>query len=293
MSITFKIGTTLYLTNDTHKYKFLVGDVTASQTFVESRQPIQTLHSRNLIERTFTTEKSSVSLNFSIFLGRGSPEKELAEWFGMPYDTGTKHDILPVIPLSAIPNMADVYLVSGSSTYRISKAVAENLSLTIAHNSILAASITATGADLEDITNDSGSMTTFNGLTEVSQTASGFRVHDVIVPTFSNILGVTLELTRNISWMSQKSTEDIGSIYKVSKPTIGEMSISGSLTQIKLDNNNTNYSSDVPISIQYGPDFVISLSNCSTTERFDLGDYHRVVTDFVLLPNAVTSYLQF
>jgi len=292
--IDFKIGTTVYLATNTHKYKFLVGEVSASQTFSESRQTTQTLQKRTLMDKTFTTEKSPVSLNFSIYLAAAEPEKALANWFGLPHDFDTTHKIPTFIALDATPNAATVYIVSATGTiYKVSDAVGENLSLTITQKEILAANITAVGSDLQDVTDIAEEMTIFNNLTQVSQTSSGFINSSVVVEGFNNVLGVTVELTRGIKWGTQKSVFDIGSIFKVSRPLIDTMTISDTITQLKLNNNNTTFSQDASIEIAYGPSFNIKLGNCSTTERFDLGDYHRIATDYVLLPSSVNSTLKF
>jgi hypothetical protein len=293
--ITFKIGTTLYLTTDTHRYKLLVGEVTASQTFSESRQSLKTLHKRTLVDKTFTTEKSPVSLGFSIHLGAGEVEKALANWFGLPFLSNTTHNIPTFVSLDAAPSTSNVYIVGLNGTvYKVSSAVGENISFTITQKEILAAKVTATGSDLQDITEDPTEMSLFNGLTEVAQTSSGFTNSSVVLTGFNNVLGVTMELTRGISWLSQKSLFDIGSIYKVQVPAIDTFTISGSITQIKLNNNkNTLYDQDKLVDIHYGPSFNAKLSSCSTTERLDLGDYHRIATDYVLLPSSVNSTLKF
>jgi len=289
MGIAFKQGSALYISDGANKYKFLVGEATASQTFLDDRQEVKTLHDRSLVERSFSTEKSPASLNFSIHLAAGLPERELASWFDMPFISGTRHNIITSISLDAAPSQRDVFIETGSTVYRLKDAVAENLSFTIGSKDLLSANITATAPDLEDI---SSNLTEFNSLSTVSQTSSGFRSDSVIIPGYSNIVGVTAELTRGISWLSQKSVFSIGSMYTVSTPMIDTLAVSGSITQIKL-NNNKNYNPEALIDIQYGPSFNLRLDKCSVTERWDLGTYHRVIADYTILPSAINSFLTF
>jgi hypothetical protein len=293
--ITFNIGTTLYLTTTTHKYKFLVGEVSASQTFLESRKSLNTLHKRTLVEKTFTTEKSPVSLSFSIYLASGEPEKALANWFDLPFVTGTSHSIPTFVQLDSVPSSSDIYIVGANgTTYKVSSAIGENISFSISQKEILGANVTATGSNLQDVTEDSAEMSIFNGLTEVIQASSAFTNGSVLITNFDNVLGVSMELTRGISWATKKSLFDLGTIYTARSPTVNNFTISGSITQLKLNNNkNTLYDPSRAVDIFYGPNFNAKLTSCSTTQRLDLGDYHRVVTDYVLLPSAINSLLKF
>ncbi len=290
MGIVFRQGTVLYIATDTHKYKFLVGEVTASQTFIGSLQKIRTIQNKELIDRSFVTEKGVANLSFSTHLGRGAPERELCEWFDMPLSSGTTHNI---VTSASTPSIRDVYIKSNNTVYHLPDAVGINLSLKIGKDSILSASVTATATDMLDITGDTPAMSIFNGLTEESQVTSEWINSNVDIAGYEHILGVTLELTRTIKWLKQKSIFDIGSIYKVATPVIDLMAISGSITKVKLNNNNNVYTPSSAVDIQYGANFQVYLESCTVTERWDLGNFHREVSDYVLLPQTTTSFIKF
>jgi len=290
MGIVFKQGSVLYIATETRKYQLLVGDVSASQTFIGNTQKVKTIQNKQLIDRTFVTEKGKASLNFTAFVGRSSPDTAIAEWFDLEKNFHRNYELTSN---TEIPSTRDIYIQQGTTVYKLPKMCGATLSFTISHSEVMAVSISAIGPDLVDISSDAGAMSTFNALTEEVQDVSEFHVESVRVTDYDNILGVTAEITREISWLNQKSLFDLGTIYKVTNPVITSMSISGSITQTKLNNNNNTYTPSSVVEIKYGNNFKIKMNGCSLTERFDLGDFHRVVTDYALLPNTTNSLIQF
>jgi len=290
MGIVFKQGSVLYIATDTHKYKLLVGEVSASQTFIGNTQRVKTIQNTELVDRTFVNEKGAASLNFTSYIGRQSPDTEIVKWFDMPKISDNKYLVSTSL---TIPSKRNIYIKHGSTIYKLPDMCGTNLSFVLSHTEVLAVRVTCTGPDLIDISENESEVADFNGLIENIQDPQDFSTNSVRVTNYSNILGLSLELTREISWLKQKSMFDLGSIYKVTNPIITSMSISGAITQTKLNNNNNQYTPSSDVQIKYGDTFKVNLNGCSLTERFDLGNFHRVVTDYALLPNTDNSYIQF
>lgn len=290
MGIVFQQGSVLYIATDTHKYKLLVGEVSASQTFIGNTQRVKTIQNTELLDRTFVTEKGKASLNFTTFIGRQSPDTQILEWFDMTKLSTTKYGISSDVK---IPSKRDIYIKHDSTVYKLPNSCGTNLSFVISHTEVLAVKVSCSSPDLIDISQNGSEMATFNSLIENSQDTEDFITNSVAVQGYNNLLGLSVELTREVTWLNQKSVFDLDTMYKVTNPIITSMAISGAITQTKLNNNNNLYTPSSNVQISYGNTFKLHLNGCSLTERFDLGNFHRVVTDYALLPTSDNSYIQF
>jgi|TARA_B110000908_G_scaffold169268_1_gene226040 hypothetical protein len=277
--ITFQTGTKLVIDNGTNRYQLLVSSASASQTFVESSQRVKTIHNPNTVERTFVNEKSSASLSFSCHIGTGATESSIFEWFGF-VESGGKHIIDPNINTL---QTVDVYIDAGNTIYKLDTCVGQNISFKLSRKEALMVEITGVASDL--VTVDSIPSITY------AQDSSTFYNDSIDITNFSNIAGVTCEITRTINWLAQKSIHDISTIYKQKNPVLNSMAISGSITQNKVDNANV-YNNSAPIQIKYGSTFEINLTACNTTDRWEMSSIHQKTTDYKLLPTAVSSYIK-
>jgi hypothetical protein len=276
--LTFQQGTKLIIDNGIDRYELLIGSGTASQTFLETTQKIKTLHAPNLIERSFSNEKGAVNLSFMCQL---STDSVLMEWFGFDA-SGSNHQI---DPLYNTLRGYDVYIQAPGTIYRLSGCIGQNISFSLSRTGILQANITGLAASIDMV----GSVPTTGSL--VPQT--DFYNAAIVIPGFENLVSVTCEITRNITWAGKKSIFDIGSIYTPKNAVLDSMAISGSITQNKIDDTDTDNAEDFPVQIQYGSSFEINLASCNSTSRWDMGAIHKRVTDYKLQPTAGNSYIKF
>lgn len=282
MSLTFRQGTKVILDTGTNRYVIPVSAATASQTYVESNKKVKTLHSPNLFTHTFATEKSSVALSFSMYVG--SEDMGILEWFGFALSNG-RYINTGIMNLGDTPKQFDIYIDAGYTVYKVKACVGQNISLLLDRKNLLTMSITGVGEDIEATSLPSG------GIWKTQDTSSFYNA-PLTVSGYPDIVAVTCEITRNISWVRNKSTHDIGSIYKVNTPIIQDMSISGSITKNKT-NNNLGYLPNESILISYGSTFKINMDACNTTDRWDMSEIHKVITDYKVLPTAVDTYITF
>ena len=276
--LTFQQGTKLIIDNGTDRYEILISSGSASQTFLENSQSVKTIHNPNVIDRTFSTEKGAVNVNFTCQL---SSDSVLLEWFGFEVSNG-KHIINP--NYNALKGY-NVYLQANGTTYRVLDCIGQNISFSLSRGGVLQASVSAVASNLDIVSSIPSTGTLI--------TQGTFYNGAISIPGFPNLVSVTCEVTKEISWAGGKSIFDIGSIYTQKNAVFKSMAISGSVTQNKVDNVNTTTEEDVPVLIKYGSTFEINLASCSSTSRWDMGAIHKRVTDYKLQPTAVNSYIKF
>lgn len=276
--LTFQQGTKLIIDNGVDRYELLIGSGTASQTFLETVQNVKTLHAPNLFERSFSTEKGAVNLSFMCQL---STDSVLLEWFG--FDASGSNHIID--PLYNTLRGYDVYIQALGTIYRLSDCVGQNISFSLGRTGLLQADITGVASNIDIV----GSIPATGGL--IPQT--DFYNGSIVIPGFSNLVSVTCEVTRNIKWAGTKSIFDIGNIYTQKNAVLDSMAISGSITQNKVDDTDTNNPEDFQVLIQYGDSFEIKLASCNSTSRWDMAAIHKRVTDYKLQPTAGNSYIKF
>ena len=276
--LTFLQGTTLIIDNGTDRYELLISSGTASQTFLESSSSVKTIHNPNVIERVSNTEKGVVNLSFKCQVATDSV---LLDWFGFELSAG-KHLINP--NTNTLKGY-DVYLNANGTIYKVAGCIGQNISFVLSRKEILQVSITAVAATLETVASIP--------LTGTLVPQGSFYNGTIVVPGYSNLASISCEITKNISWLAQKSIFDIGSIYTSKNAVFNSMAISGSITQNKVDDTNTYNTVNTPILIQYGNTFEINLASCNSTNRWDMGDIHQIVTDYKLQPAAGNSYIKF
>lgn len=290
MSITFKQGTKVYLSDGSRNSEIKISDVTASQTYQGSSQSVKTIHSPNKISRTFVTEKGRVTITFTFYLSSTIVEENVFNWAGFIKNGAGKHIIDGTLSLS--DTTKNLYISSGDTLYLAEACIVENLSMTVAHNELLKCTVTCVAPDLADITDSNSDFGPAAFYALPVDTQGTPVVSDIILEGSPNLLACTLEITKNINWLAQKSMFDLNNIYKSSNSVVTELSVSGSITKVKTS-DNMDYTPSSSIKINYGPTFEVYLGGCSITERWDLGTIHTIAADYVLLPDASESYLKF
>lgn len=282
MALTFQQGTTLVMIYGGDRYEMLVTSATANQTFMEASQNVKTIHSPNLVERTFVTEKNTANLSFSVYVGTSGVEEAIMTWFGFD-KVGNDHIIDPTYNTL---RTADMYIDAGNTIYKLGGCIGENISFKLARGELLQLDITASAPDLEEVASIPATGQLF------IQDTRNFYNAPFTVAGISNIISASCELTRDVRWLKQKTVHDFGTIYRVTTPILDKLSISGSITQNKSDNSNDYIASKI-IDLQYGDTFRIYLTACNTTDRWNMGTIHQKVTDYKMLPTASLSYIKF
>lgn len=278
MSLVFQRGSTLLLDNGSVSRRFLVSSASLSQTYLEERRSIRTIHNNTQIEDTNTNSKGEVSIEFEVNLT--SNDGLLFEWFGMPEATSKKYSI---IPNQSLPSGFDLYLESNGATYKVTKVYPKNLSMKMDKEGPLRLAISATGANWEQV------LTSPTPLT--SQTSDNF-----IIGSLSGIslAGISLELSRSVSWINSKSVHDAvsGNIYTNKKMYSENYSVSGTITKYKRD-DSLSHSLNGIVDFIYGDAMSVHLEPCKTLDRWSTDEVHRKMTDYMLLPTSTNSFIQF
>lgn len=283
MSFTFQQGTKVIIIDGTNRHEMQVSAATVSHTFIESKQAVKTLHRPNLVERTFIKEKGTASLSLSCHLTE--TEGYLFEWFGFS-KVSDKYLIKPLFDQTALSTgkeVLDVYLDAGTTIYKVTGCIAQTLSFKLSRGSILSVDISAQGSDLTTVPSipETGSLIPqgqpFNGTTVMS----GYPL----------LGGITCEITRDVMWVGRPTLHTAG-IFTPNSPLLNGFSISGTITQYKVDDTKT-YNESTTINIKYGVSFEINLDICNTTDRWEMGSVHTKKVDYKLLPTAVNSYIKF
>lgn len=282
--LTFRQGTKIAILDGVNRYNFLAGSVVATQTFVEVSQPIKTIHNPNLVDNTYVNELGAANISFTCYVGEGSLESILLKWFGL-IQNGEYYNIVPTNTL--VDTTFDLYIDSGNTIYKMAKVVGRGMSISISRKEVLMLTIDAMASNIEIVS----SIPTVPGST-FSQVSSDFQHGPVSLVGFPRVSEVSLEISRDISYIGAKTIFDIGSIYTQKTPILSSLSISGSITQYKTEDTR-EYSPSTSINITCGITTEILLTSCNTTDRWDMSTIHKKVTDYKLLPNSVASYIKF
>jgi hypothetical protein len=280
MSFVFQQGSTLLLTDGiTFGRELLITSLSMSQTYLEESVSVMTLHSPNMIQDTFSNSKSNVSVEFSIHL---TPQDGIVfEWFGFP-KVVDKYMITPQAQLVAM----DLYLISGSTIYRANQAYATTLSLQLAKTAPLSIGVSATASNWTEVS-------ALPAVPITKQNSQNFMHGFLDLGDSSKFGGITLELTRDITWLSNKTVHSVLSgVYIPDTAVLQDLSISGTIAYYKID-DTLGQAYNVPIDITYNNNFKVYLDNCKYLERWETNEVHKKLRDFKLLPSSTNAYIQF
>jgi len=280
MAFTFQQGSTVIITDGTTSRELLVGSVSASQTYLEDSRSVKTIHNPNNVQDTFTNSKSPVTIDLSCHLTK--TDKMLLEWFGFIKSGGKYH----ILPAGTVLPVLDVYIKSNGTIYKASSAYATTLSIKMDKTAPLSVSVSATASNLTTV---QAIPTTVH----TKQDRAEFIHGSISIDGYSNVGGVTCEITKDISWTNDKTIHAVLSgIYLNSKATCQDLAIGGSITNYKRD-DTLGYMSDTSVVIDYDGLFKLSFDKCKTLDRWDLsGDIHRKVTDYKLLPTSGNAFIE-
>lgn len=301
--LSFSKGSTLVLFDGANRYKYSVGSVSLNQTFIETTRDTKTIHRPINIDESIVNEKSTVSVDFSIYFTSDSADPcniAIMRWFGFynPNDAYFQDARFPLAVEGSVCNEWIAYLVSGNGTiYKVDKCVGENISFTLSKSSPMGMDITAIGAELTTV-----SSIPVIGL-EYSQNYNNFFIASPNVNIVPRMQTVTCEITRDIRWLQNKTLHQVlsGEIYTKNTPVLTGYSVAGSIVSTKVSDDDLLHINDdaTPIIITAGSSFSINIKQYNITQRWGFGNVHTLISDYKLqqrygsLINADASFITY
>lgn len=280
----FSKGSKLHIISGDTKYTYLISSASLTQSVREASYSQNTLHTPVLVDQSFIDTKSPVNISIDMYLGRD--EVYLFEWMGFrPHKVGnivTKYFIdSGDIDVS---NSPDIYLESSGSFYKVTDSVLSTCSFTLGPRSVASVSVSGQGSRLELVSSMPNASNT------ILQSSSTFYSSSIVVEGVANIAGVTLEYTRDITWLGKKSVHDIGSIVYPFNPKVTRFAIAGSLTLYTDKDSPSFLEGEGKINIK-DSEHEFNFEKCMLSYRLDTNSQiHKTVIDYKLLPNN-NSYI--
>lgn len=294
MGFTFKLGSKLILQDGLNTYEVKVSDVEFSETFIESGYSVATLHNNPAInQKSIVNEKSNCTFSFTMFISDDSTvEKKILSWYGFDVYDPTDTCFLPSTTADLSKNQFEVYLdLNGALKVNITECVLENMSFQLNPRGTLGIQITGSG-----MTSIMQGVTIPTLGTTYSQTTFTNQPLEVEVggSDIYNIRGVTVEFTKNVTWLKNKTVHEALSptMYIPDYAYSSGMSVSGTVTRNKVTDSEPAFTEDTSIMIRCGSAMSIWLPSCNITERTSVGSIITSQEDFKAL-TAQAGYVKF
>ena len=303
MSYSFLRESKLYLVYGGTKYNIrTTSSITFNQTFAEDSYPVKTLHDQSkMFEGSTITKANPASFNIVVPL---TVEK----------DESIVIDLLSDLVDSEQLKSFDMYVQTGSSTFKLEGAVITNGSFNFAAREQFVVELQGEGTKLSRVGDESYSIP--GSAQSESATRTPLLVYPVITIDsldMSSILSVTLQIQNQIEWTPFETLHDSLSVTNSSNAmfpstyTLGTRIASGEIRQYQTDNNVTqfddfNTSSNLTIkAVEVGKAssdngfFSINLNPISYTARMNPEDaytqsYDYTSTDNTALGTRITQY---
>ena len=296
MSYSFLKESKLYLVYGGNKYRiYTTSSITFSQTFAEDSYPVKTLHDQSKMFEGSTITKANPA-NFS---------------FEVPL-TAEKDESIVITLLSDLTDAQlksfDIYVQTGSSTFKIENAVITNADFAFATRDQFLVAISGQGTKLTRAGNES--YTIPGSLQSESATRTPQTIYPVVTIDsldMSSILSANVSISTEISWTKYDNLHDSLSVTNSSNAmfpstyTIGKRIASGAITQYQNDNNITqfddfNTSSNLTLkAVETGKAssdsgfFQLQLNPVSYTARVNVADVYTQSYDFTSTDNTAIS----
>lgn len=276
----FSKGSKLHIISDNVKYTYLLKEASLSQNVREASYSRNTIHSPSMVDYSFADTKTPVSVSLGLYLGAG--ESQIFEWMGLyPEDSLGYVSGYKVAPayrqdLSTAPSL---YLESRGAVYEVSSAVLMTASFLLGPRTVAAVNISAQGSELNIVSSVPETSST------VIQSSSTFYSSSLQVGGIERISSLSLEYTRDVSWIGFKGIHQIGDVVSPTKPVLTRFALSGTIT-VYTDGDNPLYidSRNYPIVIS-DKEFTIGLDSCMVSTRYNTtGDIHTTSIDYKLNP---------
>ena len=296
MSYSFLKESKLYLVYGGNKYRIHTNtSITFSQTFAEDSYPVKTLHDQSKMFEGSTITKANPA-NFA---------------FEVPL-TAEKNESIVITLLSDLTDAQlksfDIYVQTGSSTFKIENAVITSADFSFATRDQFLVSVSGQGTKLTRAGNESYT------IPGTAQSESATRTPQTVYPVItldsldmSSILSVEVSITTELSWTKYDNLHKSLSVTNSSNAmfpttyTIEKRIASGAITQYQNDNNITqfddfNTSSNLTIkAVQVGKAtsdsgfFKIQLNPISYTARMAVAGVYTQSYDFTSTSNTAIS----
>jgi len=296
MSYSFLKESKLYLVYGGNKYRiYTTSSITFSQTFAEDSYPVKTLHDQSKMFEGSTITKANPA-NFS---------------FEVPL-TAEKDESIVITLLSDLTDAQlksfDIYVQTGSSTFKIENAVITKADFAFATRDQFLVAISGQGTKLTRAGNES--YTIPGSLQSESSTRTPQTIYPVVTIDsldMSSILSANVSISTEISWTKYDNLHDSLSVTNSSNAmfpstyTIGKRIASGAITQYQNDNNITqfddfNTSSNLTLkAVETGKAssdsgfFQLQLNPVSYTARVNVADVYTQSYDFTSTDNTAIS----
>ena len=296
MSYSFLKESKLYLVYGGNKYRIYTNSaITFNQTFAEDSYPVKTLHDQSKMFEGSTITKANPA-NFS---------------FEVPLTT-EKDESIVITLLSDLTDAQlksfDIYVQTGSSTFKIENAVITNADFAFGTRDQFLVAVSGQGTKLTRAGNESYT------IPGTAQSESATRTPLAIYPVITldslsmgSIVSANVSISTEISWTKYDNLHDSLSVTSSSNAmfpstyTIDKRIASGAIMQYQTDNNITqfddfNTSRDLTLkAVETGKAssdsgfFQLQLNPISYTARMNVADVYTQSYDFTSTDNTAIS----
>ena len=303
MSYSFLRESKLYIVYGGNKYRIhTTTAISFSQTFAEDSYPVKTLHDQSkMLEGSTITKANEANFSFTVPL---TVEK----------DESIVLDLLSDLVDNEQLKSFDMYVQTGSSTFKIESAVITEGAFTFQPKDQFKVELSGQGTKLSRVGNES--YTIPGSAQSESATRTPLLIYPVVTLdslSMNSLLGASLRISTNIEWTPYETLQSSLSVTNSSNAmfpstyTIDSRTVSGEIRQYQTDNNITQFddfstNSDLTIkAVKVGNAsndsgfFQININPASYTARLQTGSvylqsYDFTSTDNTALGTRITQY---
>lgn len=303
MTHSFLRESKLYIEYGGNKYRIYTAPaITFNQTFAQDSYSVKTLHDQSkMFDGSTITKANTANFSFDVPLTVEKDERHIVT-------------LLSDITSGQLTSF-NIYIVTGSSTFKLEDAVITAADFDINPERQFTVGIQGEATKLERVGDESYNLGTI-------QSESSSRTPLLVYPVISldgsdvtNIMSTTLLIQNDITWTPYSTVQasllvtDATNIMRPSTYTIDKRNVSGAFRQYQLDSNVTKFddfstSSNLIVkAIKVGesasatPFFQIQLNPASYTARMETGEVYTQSYDYRSLDNTnsvstqITQYI--
>jgi len=303
MSHSFLRESKLYIVYGGNKYRiYTTTAISFSQTFAEDSYPVKTLHDQSkMLEGSTITKANEANFSFTVPL---TVEK----------DESIVLDLLSDLVDNEQLKSFDMYVQTGSSTFKVESAVITEGAFTFQPQDQFKVELTGQGIKLSRVGDES--YTIPGSAQSESATRTPLLIYPVITLdslNMNSLLGASLRISTDIEWTPFQTLQSSLSVTNSSNAmfpstyTISGRTVSGEIRQYQTDNNITQFddfstNSNLTIkAVKVGNAssdsgfFQININPASYTARLQTGSvylqsYDFTSTDNTALGTRITQY---
>tara|TARA_Y100001938_G_C8062876_1_gene418399 strand:- start:690 stop:1547 length:858 start_codon:yes stop_codon:yes gene_type:complete len=280
----FSKGSKLHIIDDDHRYTYLISSASFTQTVREASYSQNTIHETVLVDEAFVDTKSPVNINIDMHLGRD--EIFLFKWMGLKEVTTGNVITGFQISMGALDVLEspDIYLESSGGVYKVTNAVLSTCSFSLGPKTVASVSLTGQGSKMELVPSVPAATN------QTTQSSSTFYSSSIEVADVDRLNGVTIEYTRDLTWLGRKGVHQIGEVIYPFNPVVTRFSVAGSITAYTNPDSPLLWEGIRSVQIT-DSEFDFAFDRCMVSYRMDTTpSLHKTVIDYKLLPNT-NSYI--